>query len=114
MNFAERCAATDGADLRAIDALVAEFYDMPGNGTGGRLHIVLDDSNIGRDSIEWCLTLAEREGDADAAALARLLLRVEPLRRLELEFLCNCCRESQREDIEAELEAELAADRSKS
>ncbi len=60
--------------LVEVKALINLFYEFPNNGAGGSLHIVLDDNNIGRDSIEYCLTYARREGDACGEALAKLLL----------------------------------------
>lgn len=48
------------------------------------LHIVLDDGNIGNDSIEFCIGCAEREGDTEAVELGQLLLRMSKTQRLKL------------------------------
>ncbi len=34
--------------------LVRQVYDAPCGGAGGNLHIVLDDWNLEKHSIEWC------------------------------------------------------------
>jgi hypothetical protein len=84
-NFIANCENTVNllptvdAELRSgalveVKALVELFYTFPNNGAGGSLHIVLDDGNTGRDSVEYCLTYAQREGDACGEALAKLLL----------------------------------------
>lgn len=73
-----------------VDTLVARFYAMPGNSTGGALHIVLDDTNIGDDAIRWCVERAEKASDLAAAALGRVLLAVPFANRLDLAFVCRC------------------------
>lgn len=37
---------------------IRAFYSLNGNGTGGRLHIVLDDYNIEDSHIEYCIASA--------------------------------------------------------
>lgn len=71
--------------LGAIAHLIEKFYAMDGNGCGGSLHIVLDDGNTERDSVEWCHTYARERGDKDAMALADLLLTLTDEQR---EALC--------------------------
>ena len=60
--------------LGCVRHLVKKFYAMPGNGVGGSLHIVLDDGNTDRESVEWCHTYAREHGDKDGMALCDLLL----------------------------------------
>lgn len=57
-----------------VDRLIEAFYKLPDNGAGGRLHIVLDDNNWERESIEWCMSEARKIGDRPAIALAAKLL----------------------------------------
>lgn len=57
---------------------------MPGNGAGGMLHVVLDDHNVEDHFVERSVEAAELAGDADAAALARVLLRMSKTQRLKL------------------------------
>lgn len=74
MTFAARAAtAQTPEDIRD---LIAEFYEMPGNGVGGSLHIVLDDGNHRREDVEFCLNYAIEEKDEDGEALCRALLRL--------------------------------------
>lgn len=46
---------------------------LPDNTSGGWLHIVLDDGNIGDDSVDFCIGEAEKNCDEEAEELARLL-----------------------------------------
>lgn len=64
--------------------LVLAYYAKPENGAGGSLHVVLDDRNIGTPFVESALERAEEAGDADGAALAKLLLRMSKTQRLKL------------------------------
>lgn len=50
----------------------------------GALHIVLDDGNIGDDSVQFCLDFAVESGDTDGAALARILLSMSKTQRKKL------------------------------
>lgn len=54
------------------------------NPAGGSLHIVLDDGNVGDDSVEFCEKVATEEGDADGVELARLLRRMSKTQRHKL------------------------------
>jgi hypothetical protein len=59
------------AELRP---LVRDFYALDGNAAGGTLHIVLDDGNLDRKSVEWARNYAHNHGDTTGAALAEVLL----------------------------------------
>ena len=59
-----------------IDRLIDAFYRLDGNGAGGSLHIVLDDHNWERSSVEFCLGWAKDNGDGAGQALAALLLEL--------------------------------------
>ncbi|MDX1559060.1 MAG: hypothetical protein R3193_09155 [Marinobacter sp.] len=50
----------------------------------GCLHIVLDDGNIGNDSVEFCIGYAEGKGDTEAVELGQILLRMSKTQRLKL------------------------------
>lgn len=41
--------------LPEVRPLIEAYYELPGNGAGGELHIVLDDSNYERGHIRWCI-----------------------------------------------------------
>lgn len=64
--------------------LVKVYYAKPGNGTGGSLHIVLEDGNVETSHVQWCLERAQEQGDEDGVALARLLLRMSRTQRNKL------------------------------
>jgi hypothetical protein len=54
--------------------LIIGFYELPGNISGGKLHIVLDDDNWETHHVEWCLNEAIEAGDTDAIFMANVLL----------------------------------------
>lgn len=54
--------------------IVEKFYLLPGNGAGGSLHVVLDDCNLDRENVEWCIEYARKANDAPAIAVGMLLL----------------------------------------
>lgn len=89
--------------LSLTNVLVGLFYDMPNNSVGGELHTVLDDTNMGSESIEACIADAETAGDCAAVALGRLLLAIPPLQRLDLDCVCTCgCADEERELLAGE------------
>jgi hypothetical protein len=64
--------------------LVRAYYEKPGNSVGGNLHIVLEDGNVDDSHVRACLEWAQAAGDADAVALATLLLRMSRTQRRRL------------------------------
>lgn len=59
--------------VRSLMLLIQKFYEMDGNLAGGRLHIVLDDGNLNKHSIMFCV----REGlDKMGLKIANLLLEL--------------------------------------
>lgn len=59
-------------------ALVRELYSTDDGVVGCCLHIVLDDGNLGDDSIRYCMTHAEH---GSCAHLAAMLLKMSPTQR---------------------------------
>lgn len=57
-----------------VKALIRAWYAMPEHGAGGSLHIVLDDGNWERDSIEFCRGYAAERGDIAGVCFSELLL----------------------------------------
>lgn len=57
-----------------VRALIKAYYEMPGNGAGGNLHVTLDDGNIETGDILYCLGYAKRDGDTAGVQIAELLL----------------------------------------
>jgi len=52
------------------------YYDMPEHGTGGSLHIVLDDDNVDHGSVLSCIKFAEEEGDIIGQGIWLMLSRM--------------------------------------
>lgn len=72
------------ADRPTIPEVVARFaayYRQ--NPAWGSLHVVMDDGNW--NSVEWCRDYAQREGDAEGAALAEILLQMTKTQMRKLE-----------------------------
>lgn len=64
--------------------IVEEFYNLSGNSVGGNLHIVLDDINVGDESIFWCKDRCIIQGDLDGVFLCNLLLQYTEEQREEI------------------------------
>jgi hypothetical protein len=60
------------------------YYNMPGNGAGGSLHIVLDDGNIEVDHVRFCLEWAADRNDKPGVKLAEFLLTLTEDERQEV------------------------------
>jgi len=63
--------------VTAVESLIQscqKYYDKPGNGVGGILHIVLDDENVDDENIKYCLGQAARKDDIPAVKIASELL----------------------------------------
>jgi len=86
--IATRHRALDG--WIGVDPLVAEFLAMPGNGTGGTLHTVLDDSDWSDLAIDRCISAAAHRTDVAAYSLARVIRTLSYEARLKLAEVCGC------------------------
>jgi hypothetical protein len=64
--------------------IIREYYNKPGNGNGGSLHIVLEDDNVADKHIKWCITHAVEVGDSGGEYLGRILLTMSKTQRLKL------------------------------
>ena len=71
----------DRPKVPAVRALVENYYAKPGNGAGGRCHIVLDDCNLKDADVRWTLENCEKSGDGDGAEIMRLMLQMTPSQR---------------------------------
>lgn len=67
-----------------VAPLIAAYYNLPNNGAGGSLHIVLDDANVERHHAEFCREYALEKGDWVGAALANILTRMSTTQRKKL------------------------------
>jgi len=61
----EACQAIVGRGVKPIlpevSPLIEAYYALPGNGAGGELHIVLDDGNYQRSSVNFCIDRARKQ-----------------------------------------------------
>lgn len=57
-----------------IKELIKYYYDDLGNGTGGSLHVVLDDGNLEHATIFWCQNECKKNKDSFGVFLADVLL----------------------------------------
>lgn len=77
--FAHRCYEAVAEDLQQIRGLVREWMDR--HPAGGLLHIVVDDGNV--LDLDFCIDLANANGDDGALALGKLLRRMTHKARVE-------------------------------
>lgn len=63
---------------------VRALYASPGGGAGCCLHIVLDDTNVDDDCVDYCIYYATENGHEQCLALARVLRRMSKTQRLKL------------------------------
>ena len=61
---------------KEIARLIDEFYRLPDNGAGGKLHVVLDDGNWERECVTWCRGKASEASDSAAVRMADVLLEL--------------------------------------
>ena len=65
-------------------ALIHNYYQIPGNGAGGALHLVLDDGNLEDSSLTVCENAAKKAGDAKALEIITLMRRMSMAQREKL------------------------------
>jgi len=80
---------TDKPKIPDVIERFRAYYQKPGNGAWGSLHIVLDDGNTQDDNVRFCIQAAEERGDTEGAELARLLLRMSRTQRGKIARLCG-------------------------
>ncbi len=64
-----------------VTRLSKAYYAIAGNGSGGCLHIVLDDGNVDAPCVEFCRQYAEKQGDDRGVALCDALLELKDRER---------------------------------
>lgn len=57
-----------------VVARFADYYQAPGNGAWGSLHVMLDDGN--EDAANFCYEFAIEHGDHEGAALAEICMNL--------------------------------------
>ena len=60
-----------------LGKLVEYYYDLPNNGAGGFLHIVLDDGNTNYDSIIFCYQQCDENKDTLGLLICDILLEID-------------------------------------
>jgi hypothetical protein len=70
-----------------IPEVLADFkayFQTPGNGAWGSLHIVLDDGNFRDGDVQFCIDRAIEKGDTEGERLARILLKMSATQRRKM------------------------------
>lgn len=71
-------------NIPTVQQLVNAYYRLPGNESGGSLHIVLEDNNVQDSSVQFCIEWAKKDGDIYGTLLGEVLLRMSKTQRLKL------------------------------
>lgn len=80
-----RSEPPSSAEHTVLVLAIACYYQLPGCGAGGPLHIVLDDLNVEDEHIRWCVDNMEVSGEspghlaATTKAVADALLAIPSL-----------------------------------
>lgn len=80
---------TGKPSLPDVAAMFRAYYQQPGNGAWGSLHIVLDDGNTDDDSVRLCIGFAQERGDTEGERLANILLAMSRTQRRKLPFVAS-------------------------
>jgi hypothetical protein len=75
--------------LTKVELAVAErlrrlIYARPDGGAGCCWHILLDDSNVDDENVNFCVDLAKQRGHDDCIALGYLVVRMSKTQRKKL------------------------------
>jgi hypothetical protein len=86
-DFEARCKeliALDKPTVPDVLPLVRDFYRRDGNGCGGNLHIVLDDTNVDDSHVMFCIERTLENRDDCGFWLATLLYKMSKTQRTKL------------------------------
>lgn len=72
-----------------VAELINWYRTLPGCGTGGSLHIAVEDENLEDRHLSWCEGFASAAGDTCGAELAGLLERMSVYDRVHAVDLAN-------------------------
>lgn len=92
-----------GNGRTSIPDVLDQFVDYlvkPGNGVWGSLHVVLDDGNVGNDTVRWVTDYARERGDEDGVRLGEILQAMSRTQRKRLPYIV--AGELRRREIAAE------------
>jgi len=70
--------------MNAAITACRNYYQTPGNETGGSLHIILDDGNVEDGNLWFCLSECVNKRDFDGVWICSMLLRWPIKEREEL------------------------------
>lgn len=71
----------DRPTVPEVRALVAAYYEKPGNGAGGKCHIVLDDGNLEDLALSYCVLRCLEEKDLDGFVIMSKMLQMTKTQR---------------------------------
>lgn len=75
-----------------VEAMLHDYYEMPGHTLGGAVHIVIENHNADDDDVEWCYEYARKEGDGAGMAIALALRQLSRTQRLKVAKVSYCPR----------------------
>lgn len=58
--------------------LIEKYYELDNCGCGGSLHIVLDDKNISKEDVDYCIIYAKEQNDIIGYTIGTLLYSLNP------------------------------------
>ena len=61
-------------EVNLLDDIITAYYNL--HAAGGSFHVVLDDGNWDRASVEFCLKRAEEDSDHVGVAIGRMLIQI--------------------------------------
>lgn len=71
-------------NIPTVQPLIDAYYRLPGNGSGGSLHIVLEDNNVQNSDVQFCIEWARKNDDICGVLLGEVLLLMSKTQRLKL------------------------------
>ena len=61
--------------LETVREYISCLYNLDECGTGGLLHIALDDGNLDDDDIQWCLERCESNPEREESEIGKLICK---------------------------------------
>ena len=83
-------SATTRPTITTVLPLVLRLYreedpcSLNAGGVGGHMHIVLDDGNVERSNVEFCINAARKDHCTTCLTIGELMLRMSPTQRAKL------------------------------
>lgn len=67
-----------------VKQLIIYYCSLPGNGAGGKLHIVLSDLNVDNDSLDFCKNECQKHHDNLGVFLINVLYEFTEIELIEM------------------------------